>query len=102
MKIRPTPQTIWKRPAFLPYIQSELTEKVLAAAEAKLGHKLPQEFVDILKVQNGGPIRFRIPDCVGYTIAGIGDRYPSLLTPDLAGAPGDHLRRAAVHVPVLA
>ncbi|XZE19133.1 SMI1/KNR4 family protein [Pirellulaceae bacterium SH449] len=79
MKIRATPQTIWKRPAYLPYVQSALNEETLAAAEKQLGHSLPAELVEILKVQNGGPIRFKLPESVGDTIAGIGDQFPSLL-----------------------
>ena len=86
MKIRPTPQTIWKRPAYLPYVQMSLTDDALLAAEKQLGHELPIEFVEILKVQNGGPIRFKLPDSVGDTIAGIGSKFPSLLAQDLADA----------------
>lgn len=86
MKIRPTPLTIWKRPAYLPYVQSELTDDILVAAEEQLGHRLLEEFVEILRAQNGGPIRFKLPDSVGDTIAGIGPKFPSLLGQDLADA----------------
>lgn len=86
MKIRPTPQTIWKRPAYLPYVQPALTDDALMAAQKQLGHALPDEFVEILRVQNGGPTRFKLPDSVGDTIAGIGAQFPSLLDQDLADA----------------
>ena len=86
MQIRPTPQTIWKRPAYLPFVQSELTDELLSAAEIQFGHSLPQEFVEILAVQNGGPIRFRYPELVGDTIAGIGNKFPSLLDDDIKDA----------------
>jgi hypothetical protein len=86
MKIRATPQTIWTRPAYLPYVQSALNDEILAAAEKQLGHSLPKEFVEILRVQNGGPIRFRLPKSVGDTIAGIGNKFPSLLDQGLADA----------------
>ena len=84
MKIRPTPQTIWKRPAYRPYVHSKLTDRSLVAAERQMGHALPNEYIEMLKVQNGGPIRFKLPDSVGDTIAGIGSKFPSLLGRDLA------------------
>lgn len=78
MKIKPTPETIWKRPAYLPYVQPALTDALVAQAESELGHELPEVFLDILRVQNGGPIRFSIPDACGDQIAGIGPSYPSI------------------------
>lgn len=39
---------------------------------------MPSAFLDVLRVQNGGPIRFRIPNSVGDTISGIGPRFPSI------------------------
>ncbi|MCO6044421.1 SMI1/KNR4 family protein [Aeoliella sp. ICT_H6.2] len=78
MNIKPTPETIWTRPAYLPYVQTPLTEALIRQTESQLGHTLPQLFLDILRVQNGGPIRFSIPDSVGDQIAGIGPSYPSI------------------------
>ena len=83
LKIKPTPQTIWKRPAYLPYVHPSLTDKVISQAERQLGCTLPSAFLDLLLVQNGGPIRFRIPNSVGDVIAGIGPRFPSITDSDL-------------------
>jgi hypothetical protein len=85
MKIKPTPETIWKRPAYLPYVHPPLTDEVVRQAERQFGYSLPSEFLDVLRVQNGGPIRFRIPDSMGDMIAGIGPSFPSITTFDLKG-----------------
>jgi hypothetical protein len=84
MKIKPTPETIWKRPAYLPYVHAPLTDPVIRAAEKQLGFDLPTEFLDLLRVQNGGPTRFSLPDSVGDLIAGIGHSFPSLTDFDLS------------------
>lgn len=78
MKIKPTPETIWTRPAYLPYVHAPLTDDVIYAAEKQLGVTLPKEFLEVLRVQNGGAIRFSLPDSFGDLIAGIGDRFPSI------------------------
>ena len=78
MKIKPTPATIWRRPAYLPYVHLPLTDEDILQAEKHLGCALPTAFLDILRVQNGGPIRFRIPNSIGDLIAGIGPRFPSI------------------------
>jgi cell wall assembly regulator SMI1 len=41
--------TIWKVPAYLPYLQPPLTDEAVASAEKELGCKLPTEFVNLLK-----------------------------------------------------
>lgn len=79
MKIKPTPETIWKRPTCLNYSNDPITEAAIAECEEQLGLKLPQEYLDLLWVQNGGSIRFHIPDSVGHCIAGIGSSYSSLM-----------------------
>ena len=84
MKIKPTPETIWKRPAFLPYVHPPLTDAAIRQAEDELGCDLPTDFLDVLRVQNGGPIRFSIPDSSGDLIAGIGHAFPSVTDFDLA------------------
>ncbi len=83
MTIKPTPETIWKRPAYLPYVHAPLTDEVIVKAENTLGCTLPSDFLNVLRVQNGGPIRFRIPDSVGGMIAGIGPCFPSITDFDL-------------------
>lgn len=76
--MRATAQNIWQVPAYLPYVQPSLTDEAIAAAERKIGYKLPAEFLDLLRVQNGGYIRYSLPDSVHEIIAGIGPYFPSL------------------------
>jgi hypothetical protein len=73
-----TPETIWKVPAYLPYLQPALTDAAVAKAEAKIGYKLPADYLNLLRMQNGGYIRYSLPEKVHNTIAGIGPRFPSL------------------------
>lgn len=73
-----TADTIWRIPAYLPYLQPPLTEAAIAAAEGKIGYKLPAEYLELLKKQNGGYIRYSLPEMVHDCIAGIGPHYPSL------------------------
>lgn len=73
-----TAETIWKVPAYLPYIQPVLTDRAIAAAEEKIGYKLPNEYLSLLRKQNGGYIRYALPENVHDTIAGIGPNFPSL------------------------
>ncbi len=77
-----SPETIWQVPAYLPYLQSPLTQAVIASAEEKIGHKIPNDYLDLLKMQNGGYIRFSLPNMVHDSIAGIGPNFPSLTSFD--------------------
>jgi SMI1 / KNR4 family (SUKH-1) len=70
--------TIWKVPAYLPYLQPPLTDEAVEAAEQRIGYKLPSEYLDLLRKQNGGYIRFSLPEMVHESIAGIGRYFPSL------------------------
>jgi len=70
---------VWSVPAYLPYLQPNLTDEALKNAEDKLGFKLPVALVDLLKIQNGGYIRLSLPDYPHNVIAGIGPYYPSLI-----------------------
>ena len=76
--MRVTAENIWCVPAYLPYLQPPLTESSLSQAEEQIGHKLAAEYVELLRVQNGGHIRFSLPDIPNDTIAGIGPYFPSL------------------------
>ena len=69
---------IWRTPKYLPYVQPALTHEALAAAETQLGHKLPIEYIELLKIQNGGYIRYSIAETGHSVIAGIGPYYPSI------------------------
>ena len=76
--MRATADTIWSVPAYLPYLQPPLTDEAVALAEKKIGHRLPSEYLNLLRKQNGGYIRFWLPEMVHDTIAGIGPNFPSL------------------------
>ena len=69
---------IWRTPKYLPYVQPALNHEALAAAETQLGHKLPIEYIELLKIQNGGYIRYSIAETGHSVIAGIGPYYPSI------------------------
>ena len=72
------PETIWNVPAYLPYLQPPLTEDLIASAQQQLGFQLPPEYLDLLRAQNGGYIRFRLPRMIHSLIAGIGPHFPSI------------------------
>ena len=78
-----TADTIWQIPAYLPYVQPPLTEEIVASAEKEIGYKLPTAYLNLLKTQNGGYIRFVLPEMVHRSIAGIGPHYRSLTRFDL-------------------
>ena len=71
--------TIWQVPAYLPYVQPKLTDEVLAAAEQKIGANLPNEYIELLHIQNGGYIRFTGLDGLSGQIYGIGPKFPNLM-----------------------
>jgi hypothetical protein len=75
---------IWRKPAYQEYVQSELTDEIVREAEATLGVKLPAEYIALLKIQNGGYIRYTLPDDLAvnadhHLISGIGSNFPSLV-----------------------
>ena len=74
------PQSLWQVPAFLPYVQPKLTNQIVRKAEKQLKVKLPDAYLDILRFQNGGTIRYELPDSVLDKIYGIGPRSPSITT----------------------
>lgn len=73
-----SPTTIWRVPAYLPYLQPPLTDEAVREAERKIGHRLPEAYLALLRVQNGGYIRYGLPELVHSMIKGIGPNYPSL------------------------
>src|SRR5215469_529390 len=73
-----TVDTIWRVPTYLPYLQPPLTNEAVAEAEKRIGFKLPSEFLTLLRKQNGGYIRYSLPEMVHDSIAGIGPHFPSL------------------------
>jgi hypothetical protein len=70
--------TIWSVPAYLPYLQPPLTEAVIRDTEIRLGVRLPKSYLDILKQQNGGYLRFSLPNIATEMVWGIGPNYPSI------------------------
>ncbi|MCA9111520.1 MAG: SMI1/KNR4 family protein [Planctomycetaceae bacterium] len=71
-------RTIWRVPAYLPYLQPELTADAIAEAEKAIGFTLPVEYLDLLRVQNGGYIRLSLPQMSHHKISGIGPHFSSL------------------------
>lgn len=63
---------LFNRPIFGPYLQPTLTDEMVRDAEEKMGFKLPKAYLDLLKVQNGGYIRFTLKDTLHDQIWGIG------------------------------
>lgn len=51
---------------------------MVADAEIVIGHPLPTEYLRLLETQNGGYLRFSLPEMVHDQIAGIGPYFPSL------------------------
>lgn len=74
--------SIWQVPKYLPYVQPPLTDEILSTAEKQLGYKLPTEYIELLKIQNGGYIRFTIKDTLNELIYGIGPYFPSITDHD--------------------
>jgi hypothetical protein len=75
---------IWRVPAFLPYVQPELTETIIEEAEEKLRVKLPNAYLDLMRIQNGGMVRCCLPESCHERIGGIGPRWPSILTSEVS------------------
>lgn len=69
---------IWRVPAYLPYIQPDLSDKVVLQTEALIGYRLPLEYIDLLRSQNGAYTRWSLPGQVHDIIRGIGPHYPAL------------------------
>jgi hypothetical protein len=70
--------TIWKVPAYLPYLQPPLTDEAVETAQQTIGYKLPSGYLDLLRKQNGGYICFSLPEMVHDLITGIGPCFPFL------------------------
>lgn len=77
-----TPETIWRVPAYLPYLQPPLTDEAVAGKEQEIGYNLPTAYLELLRKQNGGYIRYSLPDLPHNSIDGIGPEFPSLTRPD--------------------
>lgn len=71
-------QSIWRIPAFIPYIQPPLTDEAITAAETKMGYPLPKDYIDLLRTQNGGYISYTFGETAHDRIIGIGPNYPTI------------------------
>ncbi|GAA3292925.1 SMI1/KNR4 family protein [Dactylosporangium vinaceum] len=69
-------------PAYLPYVQPPLTGAAVAAAEERLGVRLPAAYLAMLEVQNGGELRATWPGLPHRRLAGIGPHFPSITRDD--------------------
>lgn len=74
---------LWQVPAYLPYLQPTLTEGALRDVQAQLGVTLPSEYIEILRVQNGGYVHLVLPQDVRPEIAhsmiwGVGPHFPNI------------------------
>ena len=69
---------IWRVPGYLPYLQEDLSDRIVAEAEKTIGYSLPESFLALLRVQNGGYIAFSLEDTPHSQIYGIGSEFPSL------------------------
>jgi hypothetical protein len=70
--VQAEPDNIWRIPVYLPYSQPNLTDKIIKNAEKEIGYKLPVEYLELLRQQNGGYIRFSLPELPHRFIKGIG------------------------------
>ena len=69
----------WARPMYLPYVHEPLSDNVLVEFEQKIGYRLPSGLVELLKIQNGGLVRYGTsPKHPPSRLYGIGDTYPKL------------------------
>jgi cell wall assembly regulator SMI1 len=73
-----TAETVWRVPAYLPYLQPELTAALIRQAESRIGFRLPPEYLALLRAQNGGYIRYGLPESPHSMIYGIGPYFPSI------------------------
>jgi len=71
--------TIWERPVYLPNVQPTLTERAILETEMQIGYKLPVEFTNLLKTQNGGTTRCTLEHLPNHiSIFGIGPNKESI------------------------
>jgi len=74
----PIHRIVWKVPAYLPYLQPDLTDKAVAAMENQLSVRLPESYLTILREQNGGSLRWTHPEFPGRHVWGIGPDFPHI------------------------
>jgi len=81
--------SIWQAPVYLPHLQPPLTPAAVAAVEKQIGFKLPPVYLELLKKQNGGYIRYSLPDVIHHQIFGVGPYFRYLTGFDFEASQGD-------------
>lgn len=71
-------RSVWEVPAYLPYLQPDLSDAAVAAVEIRLNVKLPESYLAILREQNGGSLRWSYPELPNRDIWGIGPHFPHI------------------------
>ncbi|MED5810755.1 SMI1/KNR4 family protein [Mycolicibacterium sp. 050232] len=77
------PAHVWKVPPYEDYVQAPLTDELLDTTEQRLGVRLPESLVALLRAQNGGYLQVGFPEDEEYNtthdiIRGIGSKFPCL------------------------
>lgn len=79
--------SVWDVPVYLPYLQPDLTDERVAEAERSLLVKLPEAYLALLRVQNGGYLRRSVHGERSIRdVAGIGPHFPTILGHDWSSA----------------
>lgn len=73
---------IWNRPVYAHTIQPPLRDEWVRKAERNIGAALPTTYLALLHVQNGGTIRYSLPENLHGAIWGIGPIWPSIDDPE--------------------
>jgi hypothetical protein len=85
----------WRVPAYLPHVQPPLTDLVVADAHRRLGFTLPAAYLDALRDQNGGSLRYGVRGLeIVDEVWGIGPRWPSILEGTIARHEGEGWMRS--------
>lgn len=84
-RVAKSPRIEWRVPAYLPYVQTPLTAGAVKKAEARFGFRLPTAYLEALREQNGGYLRYSLSETEeANQLWGIGARFPSILGGSIA------------------
>lgn len=72
-------QHFWKKPIYLPAVQADLSDAMVAEFEQKTAYRLPEKLIELLKIQNGGYVERVYFEYYIRQIWGIGKKYACLL-----------------------
>jgi hypothetical protein len=71
----------WKVPAFLDFVHEALTTEAVSHATSLLGVRLPDSYLELLRIQNGGYARATWSELPHRRFDGIGATFPSITLP---------------------